>query len=453
MEQLVKNSIHTVTGSGYTAEGLGVARIDGRVVFVSGLLRDEVASVQILKVSERVAYGKVVDLIQKSPHRVTPACPVFPQCGGCVFWHMDDAEEAYFKTARVQDAITRIGGFSLTVDPVITAPSSQRYRNKAQFPIGLQNGKIVSGFYRQRSHSVIPCEDCLLQTTLSNAVVRTVRSWMKEFSIAPYDEVRHKGTVRHVFVRSGDTHAVLCLISKSAPSHLDALVSRVRKAHPEITGIVLNLNPKKTNVILGDTTRTLWGDANVHDTLCGLRFSLAPEAFYQVNHAQAERLYELVLQYAELDNTQTALDLYCGAGTITLCLAKHAKEVTGIEVIPQAIENAKANAAENNITNVSFQCADATDAAADLAKRGAFPDVVVVDPPRKGLTTEVVDAIAQMHPKRVVYVSCDPATMARDCKRLCEIAPYEITRVTPVDLFPKTQHVESCVQLKMREEV
>lgn len=451
MEQLVKNSIHTVLCTGYTAEGLGVCRIDGRVVFVAGLLRGETAEIQIVKTTERVAYGKINSLLTQSPHRATPSCPHFPQCGGCATWHMDLEEEAYFKIARVQDAIERIGGFSLTVDPVLRSEKTTRYRNKAQFPVGEQNGKVVSGFYRQRSHSVIPTEDCLLQTTLANAVVRTVCKWMEDCSVPAYDETRHQGMIRHVFVRAGDTEAVLCLIARSKPKHLDELISRVRKTHPEITGIVLNLNPEKTNVILGKKTIPLWGNANMTDTLCGLRFSLAPEAFYQVNHDQAERLYELALQYADLDDTQTALDLYCGAGTITLCLAKRAKRVLGVEVVPEAIENAKKNAAQNNISNVEFLCADATVAAGELAARGELPDVVVVDPPRKGLTREVVDAIAAMKPTRVVYVSCAPATMARDLKYLCETAPYTLSRVTPVDLFPKTYHVESVALLCRKE--
>lgn len=446
MSDLVKNSIHTVTGSGYTAEGLCVARIDDRVIFVSGLLREETAKIQIVKTG-RVSYGRVVELLAPSPHRVTPACPVFPKCGGCVLWHMDAEEEACFKTARVQDALTRIGGFSLAVEPIVSAPAITRYRNKAQFPIGDENGVPISGFYRQRTHSIIPTEDCLLQTELANAVTKTVLSWMRSARIPAYDEISHKGVIRHVFVRSGDTHAVLCLVAKSTPKYLDELVSAVRIAHPAITGIVLNLNPEKTNVILGKTTRTLWGDPNVTDTLCGLRFCIAPEAFYQVNHAQTERLYALALEYAQLDHTQTALDLYCGAGTITLCLAKHAKHVLGVEVVPEAIENAKQNAKLNQIENVTFTCADATDAAADLARRGTFPDVVVVDPPRKGLTPEVVAAIAQMQPKRVVYVSCDPGTLARDCKLLCEIAPYNLQTATPVDLFPRTHHVETVALL------
>jgi len=447
MQNLAKNSIHTVTGGGYTAEGHSVCRIEGRVVFVPGLLRGETAKVQILKVTERVAYGRVVHILTPSPHRVNPDCAVFPKCGGCVLWHMDFEEEAYFKTARVQDAITRIGGFSCVVSPIIKDTRSTRYRNKAQFPIAEDGGKPISGFYRKRSHSVIPTEDCLLQTELANAVTKTVREWMEACRISAYNELTHKGVVRHVFVRSGNTHAVLCLICKTAPKYLDELVSSVRSKHPEITGVVLNLNPEETNVILGKTTRTLWGNPNVEDTLCGLRFSLAPEAFYQVNHDQAERLYEKALEYAALDNTMTALDLYCGAGTITLCLAKEAKEVLGIEVVPEAIENAKENAERNGITNVRFTCADATEAAEDLAKTETYPDVVVVDPPRKGLTPDGISAIAKMNPNRIVYVSCDPATLARDLRILCDSAPYELCEVTPVDLFPKTHHVESVALL------
>ena len=449
MLNLMKNSIHTVTGGGYTAEGLCVCRIDGRVVFVPGLLRDEVAEVQIVKVTERVAYGRVVNLLTPSAHRVTPECGVFPKCGGCVLWHMDFEEEAYFKTARVQDALSRIGGFSCAVSPIIKDSRSTRYRNKAQFPISEENGKPVSGFYRKRSHTVIPTEDCLLQTTLANAVTRTVREWMASCRVPAYNEVTRKGVVRHVFVRSGEFGAVLCLICKKEPKYLDELVASVRASHPAITGVVLNLNPENTNVILGRTTRTLWGDPNVEDTLCGLRFSLAPEAFYQVNRDQAERLYEKALEYAALDETMTAIDLYCGAGTITLCLAKRAKEVLGIEVVPEAIENAKENAARNGVSNVRFLCADATDAAKDLAQNGAFPDVVVVDPPRKGLTPDGIEAITTMKPSRIVYVSCDPATLARDLRILCDSAPYELKAVTPVDLFPKTHHVESVALLTL----
>ncbi len=447
MQELVKNSIHTVTGGGYTAEGQCVCRIDGRVVFVSGLLRGETAEIQILKVSERVAYGRVVTLLTPSAHRVAPACAVFPKCGGCVLWHMDFEEEAYFKTARVQDAITRIGGFSCAVSPIIKDTRSTRYRNKAQFPVSEENGVPISGFYRKRTHTVIPTEDCLLQTELANAVTRTVRAWMSEWRIPAYNEVTHKGVVRHVFVRSGKFGAVLCLICKTAPKYADELVKTLRANHPELTGVVLNLNPENTNVILGNTTRTLWGNPNVEDVLCGLRFSLAPEAFYQVNHDQAERLYETALEYAALDDTMTALDLYCGAGTITLCLARRAKEVLGIEVVPEAIENAKENAARNGVANVTFRCADATAAAEELAKSETYPDVVVVDPPRKGLTPDGISAIAKMQPRRIVYVSCDPATLARDLRILCDTAPYELTKVTPVDLFPKTHHVESVALL------
>ncbi|MBQ3055768.1 MAG: 23S rRNA (uracil(1939)-C(5))-methyltransferase RlmD [Oscillospiraceae bacterium] len=451
MQKLAKNSIHTVTGGGYTAEGHCVCRIDGRVVFVPGLLREETAEVQILKVTERVAYARVVNLLSASPHRAVPDCAVFPKCGGCVLWHMDFEEESYFKTARVQDAITRIGGFSLTVSPIIKDKRTTRYRNKAQFPIAEENGLPVSGFFRQRSHTVIPTEDCLLQTTLANAVTKTVREWMTACRIPAYHEGTGKGVVRHVFVRSGEFGAVLCLICKTQPKYLDELVKAVRSTHPELTGVVLNLNPENTNVILGKTTRTVWGNPNVEDTLCGLRFSLAPEAFYQVNHDQAERLYQKALEYAALDDTMTALDLYCGAGTITLCLAKHAKEVLGIEVVPEAIENAKENAARNGMTNVTFRCADATEAAEELAKAETFPDVVVVDPPRKGLTPDGISAIATMRPHRIVYVSCDPATLARDLRILCDTAPYELIEVTPVDLFPKTHHVESVALLCRKE--
>lgn len=440
MTQLIKNSQYTVTITGYTAEGAGVSRIDGCVVFIPDVLLGEECVIQIVKVGAQVAFGKLVQLIQPSPQRVASLCPAFPQCGGCDFWHMTYEEELALKTQRVSDALTRIGGFSLPLSPIVGAPETARYRNKAQFPVGVQGGRVVSGFFRRRSHAIIPTDDCLLQTTLANRVAVAVRAWMEFCGVPAYDEATHKGVIRHVFVRTGRESAVLCLVAARAPKAISALIETITRDFPEITGIVLNLNPNRTNVILGETERTLWGDPFVTDTLCGLTFRLAPKAFYQVNHAQAERLYQIAVDFAALDETQTALDLYCGAGTITLCLARHAHHVTGIEVVPDAIENAKENAARNGIENVTFLCTDASN------MPELTPDVIVVDPPRKGLDASVVKKIAAMRPARVVYVSCDPATMARDAKLLCADG-YTLTRAVPVDLFPRTHHVETCVLL------
>ena len=441
MSQLEKNQLHTVTITGYSAEGMGIARVDARVVFVHGAVRGEKCIIRILKVLKNIAFARVEEIVERSENRAESDCPNFPACGGCDFRHLTYNEELEAKRMRVQDALQRIGGADIEVKEILGSEETTHYRNKSQFPVS-PAGKV--GFYRARSHDVIPTTDCLLLPPQAGTIARAVEEYLREFSVSAYDEKTGKGLLRHIYVRTNsDGAALVCLIvnGKKLPNEAQ-LVERIRAACPETIGVVLNMNTKDTNVVLGDTYRTLWGEDTLMDTLCGLTFRLSIPAFYQVNRPQAQRLYEKAMELADLTGNETLLDLYCGAGTITLAMAAKAGKVIGAEIVPEAIENAKENAKRNGITNAEFFCGDAGDIAAKLARDDLKPDVVVVDPPRKGLSEDVIAAIGKMSPERVVYVSCDCATLARDVKIFAEVG-YELKTATAVDMFPRTCHVES----------
>ena len=449
---LRKNDIYPVTITGYSAEGMGVCRVAGQVVFVAGALAGERADVRIVKALKQLAYGRIERLIEASPHRIAPDCPYFKQCGGCALRHMDYEEELRFKAERIRDALTRVGGVDPGKVSVLGAEETDGYRNKALFPVGAADGAPVAGFYRARSHEVVPVERCRLQAAHADAAKNAILDWMKRSGVSVYDERLHEGLVRHLYVRSafGTGQVLVCVVvnGKTLPDE-DGLVAAIRKAVPEVSSVVLAVNEQRTNAVLGAEYRTLWGADAIEDTLCDLRFRLSPRSFYQVNRAQAQRLYAIARKKAALTKDDTALDLYCGTGTISLVLARDAGAVVGVEVIPAAIEDAKENAARNGIKNARFFCADAGEAAARLAKEGVRPAAVVVDPPRKGLSPDVIDAIAAMSPDRVVYVSCDPGTLARDVKLLTEHG-YAFVSAEGVDLFPKTPHVETVCLLVRR---
>ena len=451
MEVWKKNGVCTLDITGYTAEGLGVARLEGRVVFVPDVIRGERWRVRLEKVKKNVAWGRGVECLSASPERVEPDCPLCARCGGCQYRHMTYAEELRAKGQRVEDALTRLGGLSLPVPPVLGAENTLRYRNKVQFPVAPGKDGPLVGYYRARSHQVLPVEDCLLQpetvTRLRGAFVR----WMEEYRVSAYDETTGEGLVRHLYVRTNRAGEALCcvVVNGSKLPRERELVDVLRQAVPTLAGVVLNRNTKDTNVILGPDYRTLWGRDWLEETLCGLTFRLSVPSFFQINRAQTERLYATALDFAQLTGTETVLDLYCGIGTITLVLARRAGKAIGAEVIPAAIEDAKANAARNGVTNTEFLCADAGEAAQELARRGLRPDVICVDPPRKGISPEVVDAIAQMSPTRLVYVSCDPATLARDVARLREKG-YHVQQAEAADLFPRTGHVETVCLLSRK---
>ncbi len=447
--ELAKNQEHTVTIEGYGEGGMGVARIDGRVVFVHGALRGEKCRVLILKTLKSVAFAKVLEVIEPSSERITPDCPYFPRCGGCTYRHIRYEEELRLKKQRVQDNLSRIGGSDVTVEEILGARDTLRYRNKAQYPVS-KDGAV--GFYRARTHEVIECEHCLLVKPEADAAAEALREYMQSCRVAGYDEKTGRGLVRHLYVRSNAAgESLICvLVNGDKLPKEDRLVALLRDACPKCRGIVLGTNTKKGNVILGDRYRTLWGDDRLEDTLCGKRFLLSVPSFYQVNRTQAERLYAKAIEFADLTGRETVLDLYCGAGTITLALSDHAKKVLGAEIVPEAIDDARENAVRNDVRNVEFFCGDASDVAKKLAQEHLRPDVITVDPPRKGLAPDVVESIAEMQPQRVVYVSCDSATMARDVKRFAELG-YTATRAAAVDMFPRADHVETvCLLSKLQ---
>ena len=443
--ELAKNQEHTVTIEGYGEGGMGVARIDGRVVFVHGALRGEKCRVLILKTLKSVAFAKVLEVIEPSSERITPDCPYFPRCGGCTYRHIRYEEELRLKKQRVQDNLSRIGGSDVTVEEILGARDTLRYRNKAQYPVS-KDGAV--GFYRARTHEVIECEHCLLVKPEADAAAEALREYMQSCRVAGYDEKTGRGLVRHLYVRSNAAgESLVCvLVNGDKLPKEDRLVALLRDACPKCTGIVLGTNTKKGNVILGDRYRTLWGSDRLEDTLCGKTFRLSVPSFYQVNRVQAERLYAKAIEFASLTGQETVLDLYCGAGTITLALSDHAKKVLGAEIVPEAIDDARENAARNGVKNAEFFCGDASDVAKKLARENLRPDVITVDPPRKGLAADVVESIAEMQPQRVVYVSCDSATMARDVKRLADLG-YTAQRACAVDMFPRADHVETVVLL------
>ena len=445
MEKLHQNQIYTGTVEGYSSEGLGIVRLDGAVVFVPQAIRGEEIDLRITKVMKTAAAGEIVKIHNLSPERTKPECPYFGKCGGCDFQHMSYTEELWAKRQRVQDALTRLGGTDLQVEEILGAKDPTHYRNKSQYPVGA-DGAI--GFFRARSHQVVPIDRCLIQSEVSDRTAKAVGNWMKRYRVSAYDETTGKGLVRHIYVRVNRKGESLCCVianGKQLPREPE-LAAYVRAAAPGTVGVVLNTNTKKGNVIMGEKYRTLWGQDFLMDTLCGLQFKLSVPSFYQVNRDQAEVLYGKALEFAALTGEETVLDLYCGTGTITLCLAKQAKKAIGAEIVPPAIEDAKENAARNTIENAEFFCGDAADIAAKLEREGLRPDVITVDPPRKGLAPEVIASVAGMGPKRVVYVSCDPATLGRDVK-IFDGFGYRAVRTAAVDMFPGTRHVETVVLL------
>ena len=448
MAALEKNNIYTARIEGYSSEGLGIARIDGQVVFVHGAVRGELCRVLVMKVLKNAAFGKVTELLEPSPERREPDCPYYGRCGGCDFRHLSYREELWAKRQRVQDALTRLGGSDVEVEEILGAADPLYYRNKSQYPVSA--GKV--GFYRARTHDVVDIEHCLIQKPQADAAAAALRDYLRDFAVPSYDEKTGRGLLRHLYVRTNRRgESLVCVLANGERlPHEEELVGRLRRAVPDCVGVVLGVNTRRGNTILGERYRTLWGADTLEDELCGLTFRLSVPSFYQVNRDQAEVLYRKAVEYAGLTGGELVVDLYCGAGTITQVMAGGAGRVIGAEIVPEAIEDARENACRNGIENVEFFCGDAAQLAADFAGRGLRPDVICVDPPRKGLAPGVIAAAAQMAPQRVVYVSCDPGTLGRDVKRFAEYG-YRVQRAAACDLFPGTRHVETVVLLSHKK--
>ena len=443
--ELKKNDCYQVNIESYSSEGSGVCRIEGRAVFVPKTIVGEQWRIRILKVTNTAVYARGEELLQASPERLASRCPYFLRCGGCDLWHMSYAEELRFKLGRVNDALAHIGKQKFHAEEILGSEEITRYRNKGIFAVADVDGSPAAGFYRERSHELIPISHCLIQNELSERAAAAVVSFMKANGIPAYDEASGSGCIRHVFCRKARKtgEAVVCIVTaRGLGTKTALLVDALRATVPELTGIVLNVNKNRGNTVLSGDFYTLWGSGDLHDELCGSSFSIAPQAFFQINPPQAEKLYRRALDYAAPSPNSLVFDLYCGAGTISLCLARSAGRVIGAEIVPEAVENAAANARANGIDNVEFLCADAGEAAVALRERGLHPEVVVVDPPRKGMSEEAIDAVASMAPVRIVYVSCNPSTLARDILRFNSLG-YQLSAVTAVDMFPRTCHVET----------
>ncbi len=454
---LSKNQIIEVNIESISSEGSGVAKSDeGMTLFIPDTAVGDRIKAKVLKVKKTHGFAKVEEIITPSPDRITPVCGVSRQCGGCVYSHITYEAELKAKEKRVQDALQRIGGIDPLMRPIVGAESPEGYRNKAQIPVGLDaEGNVRMGFFSRHSHRIVECDNCMLEPRCFHEASRVLREYVKKYGVSVYDEVNHKGLLRHLYLRFGEKtgELMICVVVNGGGLPFEKeLCEMFLSALPETKTILINSNKEKTNVVLGKNFRILFGSGTITDELCSLKFILSPQSFYQVNRNQAEVLYSIAKKYAELKESDTLLDLYCGTGTIGLSMADSCNSLIGVEIVPEAIENAKNNAEANGVTNARFIAADAAEAAKKLEKEGIAPDVVILDPPRKGCQQELLQTVADMSPTRVVYVSCDAATLARDLKIFEELG-YITEEVTPVDMFPRTAHVESVARLSRQNNV
>lgn len=448
-----KNEVFPLTITGMSSEGYGVGRHENMAVFVPLAAVGDQLVVRAVKVKDRYAYGKIEEILFPASCRIQPDCPVSRQCGGCAYRHLSSQEEQRLKLQQVNDALQRIGGVNSPVTEILST-GRERYRNKAQYPLCSVEGRIVVGFYAPHSHRVIPYWNCLLTPECFEPLLHTVTEFLERHHIPVYNEVTHTGVARHIYIRWGEVteEIMVCLVANA--THIPAekeLAAKLREADPRVKSVILNTNCEQTNVILGKRCRVLWGSASIEDVLCGIKVSLSPLSFYQINRRAAELLYEKAGQFAQLTKNDLLLDLYCGAGTIGLSMAHQAGRVVGVEVVPEAIENAKENARKNGISNAEFFCGDASEAVRRFREEGKRPTVVVLDPPRKGCDEFMLQNLTAMEPLRIVYVSCNPATLARDVKRLEELG-YHFEQGVAVDLFGGTAHVETVIWMSKNKQ-
>ncbi|MBC1522469.1 23S rRNA (uracil(1939)-C(5))-methyltransferase RlmD [Listeria aquatica] len=450
MGQLKKNQLLDVRIEDLTHDGSGVAKVDGYPLFIPNTLVGERAEIKIVKLNKKFGFGRLMELKEASKDRVEPPCPVYDKCGGCQLQHLSYAGQLEFKRHSVEQVMRRIGKIEAYVEPVLGMDHPFRYRNKSQVPVGTINGRIAAGFYQKRTHDIIDMDYCLIQDERSDKAVQAVRDVMELFQIEPYDEVRHKGFLRHIMTRvsRSTNELMLVLITRTEDfPFLAEVLDALKKRIDGLASVVQNVNPHKTNVIFGEKTRVLDGKERITDTIHGIQFAISAKSFYQVNPEQTEVLYAKALEAAGLTGQETVIDAYCGIGSISLCLAKRAKKVYGVEIVDAAIQDARRNAELNQLGNVIFETGKAEEVIPRWYKEGVKADVIVVDPPRKGCDEKLLETILAMKPKRVVYVSCEPSTLARDL-RILEDGGYKAGSVQPVDMFPMTTHIENVVALE-----
>lgn len=448
-----KNEQHRVYVEDLTHDGNGVAKVDGYTLFIPNALPGEVADVVVTKTNKSYGFARLVRIEKESEARITPTCEHYGTCGGCQLQHMSYDAQLQAKQKQVQDALAKIGGIDdCIVHPTIGMNEPWRYRNKAQTPVGERNGKIIAGFYKKRSHYIIDIDRCYIQHEENDHAIQTVKRIAETYGVKAYDEENHRGILRHVLVRHGrktnELMVVLITNGRELPNK-KKIIAAIKNELPNVKSIVQNINSKRTNVILGEETIVLWGDEYIYDKIGDVTFAISARSFFQVNPEQTEVLYEKALEYAGLTGQETVIDAYCGIGTISLFLAKRAKHVYGVEIVPDAIEDAKRNARLNGIENVDFVVGEAEKVIPAWYDEGVRPDVIVVDPPRKGCDESLLETMIAMKPKRIVYVSCNPSTLARDL-RILEEGGFRTVEVQPVDMFPQTTHVECCVLLKKK---
>ena len=468
---VVKNENYIIDIESLGYEGEGVGKVDNFTVFVKGALKGEKVEAKIIKVNKNFAFGKLINIIKPSEYREEPICKIYNRCGGCQLQHLNYKEQLNFKKKRVEECIERIGKLKINktnsiaegknslnkydyedgviVHDTLGMNNPYRYRNKVQLPVGNIKDNFVVGFYSPRSHDIIDMEECYIQHEVGDRVVALIKQWLKNYNVPVYDEKTGSGLIRHIMVRKAfktEETMIVLVTSKDELPHKKEFIELMRENIKDLKSIVQNINPKNTNVILGTKCKTLWGKDTIVDTIGDFKFNISPLSFFQVNPVQTEVLYNKALGYADLQGNEIVFDAYCGTGTISLFLSQKAKKVYGVEIIPEAIENAKINAKQNNIDNVEFIVGEAEKVIPEIINSGIKADVVVVDPPRKGCEKSLLEAIAKMNPKKVVYVSCDPGTLARDLSILDELG-YRTLEVQPVDMFPETGHVETVVRL------
>ncbi|NMW10006.1 23S rRNA (uracil(1939)-C(5))-methyltransferase RlmD [Bacillus velezensis] len=451
-----KNEYYDVTFEDLTHEGAGVAKVQGFPIFVPNALPEEKAQIKVTRVKKGFAFGRLIELKEESPHRTDAPCPIYKQCGGCQLQHMTYEGQLLFKQKQVKDVLERIGKLDLSkviVHPTLGMEDPWNYRNKAQVPVGEREGGLVAGFYQQRSHDIIDMSACLIQQSKNDEAVQAVKDICSSYGVKAYNEERHKGWLRHIMVRYGVVTGEMMIVFITRTSdfpHKAKIIEDITAQFPHVKSIVQNINPNKTNVIFGNETNVIWGEEYIYDLIGDVKFAISARSFYQVNPEQTKVLYDKALEYAELQGEETVIDAYCGIGTISLFLAKQAKKVYGVEIVPEAIEDAKRNAELNGITNAEFAVGEAETVIPKWYKEGITADTLVVDPPRKGCDEALLRTIIDMKPKRVVYVSCNPGTLARDL-RVLEDGGYQTLEVQPVDMFPHTNHVECVAVLELRE--
>ncbi|MDR0144041.1 23S rRNA (uracil(1939)-C(5))-methyltransferase RlmD [Bacillus sp. JHAA] len=451
-----KNEYYDVTFEDLTHEGAGVAKVQGFPIFVPNALPEEKAQIKVTRVKKGFAFGRLIELKEESPHRTDAPCPIYKQCGGCQLQHMTYEGQLLFKQKQVKDVLERIGKLNLSkviVHPTLGMEDPWNYRNKAQVPVGEREGGLVAGFYQQRSHDIIDMSACLIQQSKNDEAVQAVKDICSSYGVKAYNEERHKGWLRHIMVRYGVVTGEMMIVFITRTSDFPQkakIIEDITTQFPHVKSIVQNINPNKTNVIFGNETNVIWGEEYIYDLIGDVKFAISARSFYQVNPEQTKVLYDKALEYAELQGEETVIDAYCGIGTISLFLAKQAKKVYGVEIVPEAIEDAKRNAELNGITNAEFAVGEAETVIPKWYEEGITADTLVVDPPRKGCDEALLRTIIDMKPKRVVYVSCNPGTLARDL-RVLEDGGYQTLEVQPVDMFPHTNHVECVAVLELRE--